>query len=90
MQILPYFFAVPADCCSDTTLNYFCELQPQFPRVIQEIHKNLEIERECFFKQRPDLRDKENLVMIYPYRFDPGGQHSECRFLRVDINIDGG
>ena len=87
MQIPPYFFAVLADCCEDTT---FSELQPQFPSVIREIHKKLEIEQECFFRQRPDLRDKEDLVMIYPYRFDPGGQHSECRFLRVDINIDGG
>ena len=41
MQIPPYFFAVPADCCSDTT---FRELQPQFPSVIREIQKNLEIE----------------------------------------------
>ena len=87
MQIPPYFFAVPADCCEDTT---FRELQPQFPSVIREIHKKLEIEKECFFRQRPNLRDKEDLVMIYPYRFDPEGQHSECRFLRVDINIDGG
>ena len=87
MQIPPYFFAVPADCCEDTT---FHELQPQFPSVIREIHKKLKIEKECFFRQRPNLRDKEDLVMIYPYRFDPEGQHSECRFLRVDINIDGG
>ena len=87
MQIPPYFFAIPADCCTDTTR---CILEPHFPSVIREIHKKLEIERECFFRQRPDLRDKESLVMIYPYRFDPGGQHSECRFLRVDINIDEG
>ena len=87
MQIPPYFFAVPADCCDDTT---HCILEPHFPSVIREIHKRLEIERECFFKQRPGLRVKENLVMIYPYRFGPGDQHSECRFLRVTINIDGG
>ena len=85
MQIPPYFYAVPADNSENT----FRELEPHFPRVIQEIHKKLEIEREQFFDQKPDLRE-ENLMMIYPYRFDPDGQPSDCRFLRVLIKVDEG
>ena len=86
MQIPPYFYAVPADSSENT----FRELEPHFPRVIQEIHKELDIERERFFDQKPDLRDEENLMMIYPYRFDPDGQPSDCRFLRVLIKVDEG
>lgn len=84
MQIPPYFFAVPADCSSDTT---YGELKPHFMSIVEEIHKELTYERDSFFEQQPDLRDKENLVMIYPYRFDPDGRHSECRFLRVNIKV---
>ena len=87
MQIPPYFFAVPADCSSDTT---YREPEPHFMNVVQEINQELVRERDSFFDQRPDLRDKENLVMIYPYRFDPDGRHSECRFLRVNIKVDEG
>lgn len=87
MQIPPYFFSVPADCCTETT---FRELKPYFPSVIKEIHKELVFERDRFLEQRPDIckEDSENLVMIYPYRYDDDGHHSECRFLRVCINAD--
>ena len=87
MQIPPYFFAVPADCCTETT---FRELKPYFPSVIEEIYKELVFERDRFLEQRPDIckEDSENLVMIYPYRYDDDGHHSECRFLRVCINAD--
>ena len=83
MQIPPFCFAVPlfeSDGSRDSGSYHL--LQSHFTPAVHEINRQLLIERESFLKQKPELRNKENLGLIYPYRF---GSEAECRHLHITI-----
>ena len=81
MQIPPYCFAVPlfeSDGSRDESSYHL--LKTHFKRVVCEINEQLHVERERFFEREPELRNKGNLGLIYPYRFD---SKAECRYLHI-------
>ena len=84
MQIPPFYFAVPlfeSDGSRDESSRHL--LKSHFKQVVCEINEQLLIERERFFEREPELRNKENLGLIYPYRFD---SKAECRHLHITID----
>lgn len=84
MQIPPFCFAVPlfeSDGSRDETSYQL--LKSYFKEIVREINTQLLVEREKFFKQKLELRNKENLGLIYPYRFD---SKAECRYLHISID----
>jgi hypothetical protein len=83
MQIPPFCFAVPlfeSDGSRDSGSYHL--LESHFTQAIREINKQLQVERENFFERKPGQQNKENLGLIYPYRFD---SEAECRHLHVTI-----
>ena len=84
MQIPPFCFAVPlfeSDGRRDESSYHL--LKSHFTQVVCKINKQLLVEREIFFERQPELRNKENLGPIYPYRFGP---KAECRHLHITID----
>lgn len=84
MQIPPFCFAVPlfeSDGSRDSGSYHL--LKSHFTQAVREINKQLHFERESFFERKPELRNKKNLGLICPYRFD---SEAECRYLHVTID----
>jgi hypothetical protein len=84
MQIPPFCFAVPLFEIDGSRDNRSYQLlESHFAQAVREINKQLLVEREKFFERKPKQRDKENLGLIYPYRFD---SEAECRHLHITID----
>ena len=84
MQIPPFCFAVPlfeSDGSRDSGSYHL--LKSHFTPAVHEINRQLLIEREIFFERKSEQQNKENLGLIYPYRF---GSEAECRYLHITID----
>ena len=84
MQIPPFYFAVPlfeSEESQDESSHHL--LKSHFKQIVCEINKQLLVEQERFFEQKPEVRNEEKLGLIYPYRFD---SKAECRHLHITID----
>ena len=84
MQIPPYCFAVPLLKSDGSRDERSCHLlQSHFKQIVLKINTQLLVKQNRFFERKPELRNKENLGLIYPYHFDC---EAECRHLHITID----
>ena len=99
-QVPPYYFGIPVslhdgevttpDEYQDLILSSgeHDEISKYFIVIIEKVNQKLAEERETFFaKHRPDLRNNDRLLQIYPYRFNENNEPDcSCRHLAITIH----
>ena len=84
MQIPPFCFAVPLFKSDGSQDERSCHLlESHFKQIVLKINTQLLVKQNRFFEKKPELRNNENLGLIYPYHFDC---EAECRHLRITID----
>ena len=100
-QVPPYYFGIPVSLRKQdvkTSMEYqelisssgeYEEIRRYFVVIIEKVNEKLANERDIFFTHpyRPDLRENDQLLQIYPYRFDRNNMPDcSCRYLEITIH----
>ena len=99
-QVPPYYFGIPVSLKQDINVvtpneyqklisssGEYEEISRYFAVIIEKVNEKLAEERDTFFTYRPDLRGTDQLLQIYPYRFDRNNMPDcSCRYLEITIH----
>jgi hypothetical protein len=98
-QVPPYYFGIPVSLQKQNVMTpseyqelisssgEYKEISRYFAVIIDKVNEKLASERDTFFTYRPDLRGNDQLLQIYPYRFDQNNMPDcSCRYLEITIH----
>lgn len=98
-QVPPYYFGIPVSLQNQkvtTPVAYselisssgeYSDISRYFPVIIEKVNEKLAKERDIFFTYRSDLRGNDQLLQIYPYRFNQNKMPDcSCRYIEITIH----